>query len=96
VVYYIPDLDGNIEAWINSSTDGTPLACLETEVSNGASVMQTSVAFILFFLVLLFFISAISLWIKGFHVSATYLYTKAFGLMTYYQSIALFGELSQK
>ncbi|QDS71899.1 hypothetical protein FKW77_000247 [Venturia effusa] len=42
-VYYIPDLDGKVQVWING-TDGTPLACVEAELSNGKTVNQKGVA----------------------------------------------------
>ncbi|KAF2427379.1 DUF907 domain protein [Tothia fuscella] len=42
-VYYIPDLDGKVQVWINS-TNGEPLACVEAELSNGKTVNQKGVA----------------------------------------------------
>jgi hypothetical protein len=91
-VYYIPDLDGTIRAWINSSDDSRPLACLEAELSNGKTVLQTSVSCILALFALSFFAMSAVLWIKGFHAPATQMYTKAFGLISYYQNLGLFGE----
>jgi ML-like domain len=93
VVYYIPDLDGQIEAQIKSANNSTQLlACVETEVSNGKSVMHTAVSCVLAVLFAFYFSSAAFFWYRGFHTTAVHLYTKAFGLMTYCQGISLFGK----
>jgi len=42
-IYYIPDLDIQVKAWINSTT-GQPLACVEADLSNGKTVNQKGVA----------------------------------------------------
>ncbi|KAF2399420.1 TRP-domain-containing protein [Trichodelitschia bisporula] len=42
-IYYIPDLDGRVRVWINS-TEGVPLACVEAELGNGKTVYQKGVA----------------------------------------------------
>lgn len=95
ITYYIPDLDGNIRVWLNSTQTKKPLACVETEVSNGKTVFQAAISWVLALLTACFVISSMVLWRRGFHASALHIYTKALCMVNYFQALAMFGELIQ-
>lgn len=44
IAYTVPDLDAKVQVYFNSTDDGTSLACVEAELSNGKTVDQKGVA----------------------------------------------------
>ncbi|KZF18967.1 TRP-domain-containing protein [Xylona heveae TC161] len=43
IAYTVPDLDGTVKIYINSTDTNTPLACVEAQMSNGKTVDQKAV-----------------------------------------------------
>lgn len=46
IAYTVPDLDGKVQVYINDTDTGTPLACVEAELSNGKTVYQKGVGWV--------------------------------------------------
>ncbi|KAF2665568.1 TRP-domain-containing protein [Microthyrium microscopicum] len=92
-IYYIPDIDGKVRVWINS-TDGTPLACVEAELTNTKTVNQKAVAWTVAVIVGLGL--AISAIISGLghSVTAAHVAANALSLFSYFQAQAFIGMTS--
>jgi len=92
-VYYIPDLDGKVQVWINS-TDGRALACVEAELSNGKTVNQKAVAWTVAIiagsgLVISAMVSGL-----GHSNTAAHVASNALSLFGYFQAQAFIGMTS--
>jgi len=89
-IYYIPDLDGQIKVWING-TDGTALACVEADLSNGKTVYQKGVAWTIAVIAGLGL--AISAIVSGLGHSntAAHVASNALALFGYFQAQAFIG-----
>jgi hypothetical protein len=92
-VYYIPDLDGKVQVWINS-TSGEPLACVEAELSNGKTVNQKAVAWTVAIiagsgLVISAVVSGL-----GHSNTAAHVASNALSLFSYFQAQAFIGMTS--
>jgi Transient receptor potential (TRP) ion channel/ML-like domain len=92
-IYYIPDLDGKVRVWINS-TEGKPLACVEAELSNTKTVHQPGVAWTIAIIVGLgLTISAVVSGL-GHSNTATHVASNVLSLFAYFQAQALIGMCS--
>jgi hypothetical protein len=91
VIYYIPDLDGKVRVWINSTETKKPLACVEAEIRNGKTVHQAGISWSLAIVTGLCLV--ISGFMSGFgsFVTAAHLSAKALAVITYFQAQALIG-----
>lgn len=89
-IYYIPDLDGTVKVWINS-TSGQPLACVEADLSNGKTVNQKGVAWAIAVIAGLGL--AISAVVSGLGHSntAAHVAANALALFGYFQAQAFIG-----
>jgi len=89
-IYYIPDLDGQVKVWING-TDGTALACVEADLSNGKTVYQKGVAWTIAVIAGLGL--AISAIVSGLGHSntAAHVASNALALFGYFQAQAFIG-----
>lgn len=92
-IYYIPDIDGKVIVWING-TDGTPLACVQAELSNTKTVYQKGVAWTVAVIAGLGL--AISAIMSGLGNSntAAHVASNALSLFTYFQAQAFIGMTS--
>ena len=89
-IYYIPDIDAKVVVWINS-TDGTPLACVQAEMSNTKTVNQKGVAWVVAVIAGLgLVISAITSGL-GHSNTAAHVASSALSLFTYFQAQAFIG-----
>jgi hypothetical protein len=90
-IYYIPDLDGKVRVWINSTEDRRPLACVEAEIRNGKTVYQKGVSWTLAIIIgLCLLVSGLMSGFGHFTTSA-HVSTKALAAMCYFQAQALIG-----
>jgi len=90
-IYYIPDLDFQVKVWINSTTTNEPLACVEAALSNGKTVNQKSVAWVVAVIAGLGL--AISAIVSGLGHSntAAHVAANALALFGYFQAEAFIG-----
>lgn len=89
-IYYVPDIDGKVIVWINA-TDGTPLACVEAELSNTKTVNQKGVAWTIAVIVGLgLVISAVTSGL-GHSNTAAHVAANALALFSYFQAQAFIG-----
>jgi hypothetical protein len=90
-IYYIPDLDAKVQVWINASDTGQPLACVEADLSNGKTVHQKAVEWVLAVIVGLgLVISAITSGL-GHDNTAAHLASNTMSLFAFFQAQALIG-----
>jgi len=92
-IYEIPDLDATIRIYINS-TDHFPLACVQANLSNGRTVHQVAVAWILAVIAFLAFVVSVVASTLGQFNSAAHLLSDSLSLFGYYQSLAFIGMTS--
>jgi hypothetical protein len=92
-VYFIPDLDGKVQVWINS-TDGTPLACVEAELSNGKTVNQKGVAWTVAIIAGLGLVISAVVSGLGHSNTSAHVASNAMSLFSYFQAQAFLGMLS--
>ena len=92
-IYYIPDLDGKVQVWINA-TDGTPLACVEAELSNGKTVYHKAVGWVTAVIAGLgLVISAVTSGL-GHSNTAAHVASSALSLFGYFQAQAIIGMVA--
>lgn len=89
-VYYIPDLDGKVQVWIND-TNGNALACVEAELSNGKTVNQKGVAWTIAVIAGLGLVISAVVSGLGHSNTAAHVASNALSLFTYFQAQALIG-----
>jgi hypothetical protein len=89
-IYYIPDLDGKVQVWINS-TDGKPLACVEAELSNGKTVNQKGVAWTVAVIAGLGLVISAIVSGLGHSNTAAHVASNALSLFGYFQAQAFIG-----
>ncbi|KAF2671609.1 TRP-domain-containing protein [Microthyrium microscopicum] len=96
IVYYIPDLDGKVKVWINSTetADRTPLACVEAEISNGKTVNQAGVAWSLALTIGLCLVISGLMSGFGHFTTSAHVAAKSLAVMAYFQAQALIGMTS--
>ncbi|KAF2669314.1 TRP-domain-containing protein [Microthyrium microscopicum] len=91
VVYTIPDLQASIRVWVNDTNDGRPVACVEADLSNGETVHQDGVGWVVALLVGGGFVVAAVLFERGFVLAASRTSAHVMLLLGYYQAMALVG-----
>jgi putative Mn2+ efflux pump MntP len=90
-IYYVPDLDVKVQVWINASDTGQPLACVEADLSNGKTVHQKAVEWVLAVVIGLgLIISAITSGL-GHDNAAAHLASNTMSLFGFFQAQALLG-----
>jgi hypothetical protein len=89
-VYYIPDLDGKVQVWIND-TNGNALACVEAELSNGKTVYQKGVAWTVAIIAGLGLVISAVVSGLGHSNTAAHVASNAMSLFSYFQSQAFIG-----
>lgn len=92
-IYYIPDLDGKVIVWINSTETGEALACVEAELGNGKTVHQKGVAWGIAIVVLLGLILSAIVSGGGHSNTAAHLAANALSLFGYFQAQVSHGLL---
>jgi hypothetical protein len=85
-LYYIPDLDGKVTVWINDTSTGKPLACVEADLGNGKTVHQRGVAWGIAIVVLLGLILSAIISGGGHSNTASHLAANALALFGYFQA----------
>jgi hypothetical protein len=89
-IYYIPDIDGKVQVWINS-TSGQPLACVEAELSNGKTTYQKGVAWTIAVIAGLGLVISAIVSGLGHSNTAAHVASNALSLFGYFQAQALIG-----
>ncbi|KIW00120.1 uncharacterized protein PV09_08302 [Verruconis gallopava] len=89
-VYYIPDLDGKVQVWIND-TSGNALACVEAELSNGKTVYQKGVAWTVAIIAGLGLVISAVVSGLGHSNTAAHVASNAMSLFSYFQAQAFIG-----
>ena len=91
IAYTVPDLDGIVRIYINETSTGKSLACLETELSNGKTVYQKAVVWSVAVIAGLGLVaSAISSGL-GHSNTAAHVAANAMSLFGYFQAQAIVG-----
>jgi Transient receptor potential (TRP) ion channel/ML-like domain len=90
-IYYIPDLDAKVRVWINDTTTGQALACVEAELSNGKTVHQKGVEWTIAVIAIIGLITAAFVSGLGHSNAATHVCSNAMSLFSYFQAQALIG-----
>ncbi|KAH8703077.1 putative flavin carrier protein 2 precursor [Talaromyces proteolyticus] len=94
VAYTVPDLDGKIRIYINSSSVGRRVACVEAELSNGKTVYQKAVGWTLAVVAgLALTASAIASGL-GFSNTSAHVAANALSLFGFFQAQAMYGMTS--
>ena len=89
-IYFIPDLDVRAQIWINQ-TDGTPLACVQADLSNGKTVDQKGVAWTIAVIAILGLVTAAIVSGLGHSNAAAHIASSAMSLFSYFQAQAFIG-----
>ncbi|BFZ57484.1 Putative flavin carrier protein 3 [Savitreella phatthalungensis] len=94
IAYTVPDIDGYVKIYINSSTTGKQLACLRADITNGRSVDVEGVAWVTGAIAAIALL--VSLIVSGLaHPNAAaHVATNAVSLIFYFHGQALVGLLA--
>ncbi|QKX59583.1 uncharacterized protein TRUGW13939_06720 [Talaromyces rugulosus] len=91
VAFTVPDLDGKVRIYINSTTVGRRVACVEAELSNGKTVYQKAVGWTLAVVAgVALTASAIASGL-GFSNTAAHVAANALSLFGFFQAQAMYG-----
>lgn len=91
IAYSVPDLDATVKVYINSTTTGTSVACVEADLSNGKTVDQKGVAWTVAVIAgLALIISAITSGL-GHSNTAAHVAANTLALFGYFQAQAFIG-----
>lgn len=91
IAYAVPDLDATVKVYINSTTSGTSVACVEADLSNGKTVDQKGVAWTVAVIAgLALIISAITSGL-GHSNTAAHVAANTLALFGYFQAQAFIG-----
>lgn len=91
ITYTVPDLDAKVQVYINSTSTGQSVACVEAELSNGKTVDQKAVSWTIAVISgLALLISAITSGL-GHSNTAAHVAANAMALFGYFQAQALIG-----
>lgn len=91
IAYTVPDLDATVQVYFNSTTDGTPLACVEAELSNGKTVDQKGVAWTVAVISGLALVASAITSGLGHSNTAAHVAANAMALFGYFQAQAFIG-----
>ncbi|PGH15324.1 hypothetical protein AJ79_02489 [Helicocarpus griseus UAMH5409] len=93
-IYGIPDIDLKIRIHINSSDTGESIACLEAQLSNGKTVYQKAVGWIVAIIAGLALVSSAVTSGLGHSNTAAHVAANALSLFGFFQSQAMIGMTS--
>ena len=91
ITYTIPDLDAKVQVYFNSTDTGKPLACVEAELSNGKTVDQKAVAWVLAVISGLALVASAVTSGLGHSNTSAHVASNALSLFGYFQAQAFIG-----
>lgn len=91
ITYTVPDLDAKVQVYFKDINNGNSLACVEAELSNGKTVDQKAVAWILAVISGLALVSSAVTSGLGHSNTAAHVAANALGLFGYFQAQAFIG-----
>jgi Transient receptor potential (TRP) ion channel/ML-like domain len=91
VAYTVPDLDGKVRILIDSTSQNTAAACLETDLTNGKTVYQKAVGWTLAIVAGLALTSSAVASGLGFSNTAAHVAANALSLFSFFQAQAMYG-----
>lgn len=91
ITYTIPDLDAKVQVYFNSTETGEPLACVEAELSNGKTVDQKAVAWVLAVISGLALVASAVTSGLGHSNTSAHVAANALSLFGYFQAQAFIG-----
>ena len=94
IAYSVPDLDGKVRIYIDSTDQNATVACLEAELTNGKTVYQKAVGWTLAVIAgLALTASAIASGL-GFSNTAAHVAANALSMFSFFQAQAMYGMTS--
>jgi hypothetical protein len=94
ITYTIPDLDAKVQVFFNSTDTGESYACVEAELSNGKTVDQKAVAWVLAVISGLALVASAITSGLGHSNTAAHIASNALSLFGYFQAQAFMGMTS--
>lgn len=94
IAYTVPDLDASVQLRIKNNATGEQLACVQANLSNGKTVYQAAVCWVLAIIIGLALIAAAVAATKAESISAAAVAADALALFGYFQSQAMLGMLA--
>jgi len=91
IAYTVPDLDARVQVYFNDSTTGISLACVEAELSNGKTVDQRGVAWVVAVISGLALVASAITSGLGHSNTAAHVAANALSLFSYFQAQAFIG-----
>lgn len=91
IAYTVPDVDAVIRATINNATDGTEIACVQANLSNGKTVDQTAVKWVTAVIAGIALCTSAVMSGLGHSNTAAHVAANALSLFGFFQSQAIIG-----
>jgi hypothetical protein len=91
IAYTVPDLDARVQVYFNDSITGVALACVEAELSNGKTVDQRGVAWVVAVISGLALVASAITSGLGHSNTAAHVAANALSLFSYFQAQAFIG-----
>lgn len=94
IAYTVPDLDGKVQVYINDTTSGRALACVEAELSNGQTVYHKSIGWTIAVIAGIGLVASAVTNGLGHSNTAAHVAANALSLFGYFQAQAFIGMSS--
>ena len=91
ITYGVPDLDGKVRVYINSTATGESVACVEAELSNGKSVYHKAVGWVTAVIAGLALLASAVTSGLGHSNTAAHVAANALSLFAFFQAQAMIG-----
>ncbi|KAM0245207.1 hypothetical protein ACHAP5_005601 [Fusarium lateritium] len=91
IAYGIPDLDATVRAYINTTSTGESVACVEANFGTGKTVEQLSVKWVTAIIIGIGLVSSSLISLAGYGNAAAHLAANTLSLFTYFQAQAIIG-----
>ncbi|KAF5573745.1 calcium-related spray [Fusarium pseudoanthophilum] len=91
IAYGIPDLDATVRAYINMTSTGESIACVEADFSTGKTVEQLSVKWVTAIIIGIGLVSSALISLAGYGNAAAHLAANTLSLFGYFQAQAIIG-----
>ncbi|KAF4446585.1 hypothetical protein F53441_9812 [Fusarium austroafricanum] len=91
IAYGIPDLDATVRAYINLTSTGESVACVEADFSTGKTVEQVSVKWVTAIIIGIGLVSSALISLAGYGNAAAHLSANTLALFAYFQAQAIIG-----
>ncbi|KAJ4258138.1 putative flavin carrier protein 3 [Fusarium torreyae] len=91
IAYGIPDLDATVRAFVNLTSTGESVACVEADFSTGKTVEQLSVKWVTAIIIGIGLISSALISLAGYGNAAAHLAANTLSLFSYFQAQAIIG-----